>query len=696
MDKQYFHQVYVPTREPQTLQEAVIDAELYFAKLGINISFRKSEPTETGTILHYGCDAQTDRNCQMKLTIEWDGTKVVIGQDSNNELRHSAHCCKSTLLPEPPWRAVQVVIERWVPLGASPVAICAFVLENYKYNLDPSTLYEMRLKMKRYGCQITSQSPPNHYLGAVLCHFWHANAMAYLQAEVHGWILVENLDTLDSKDTWHSSVQRDRISVPLLSSLVPLVSQAFLSSPSARTLFADCCGMWIDCGKILTAETHLKAIVAVTCLNGIACPLAITLMPHCQPDHWNFFLEQLQVVIPELKTKMVENNLGTRELQAGIKMQEEASRVCKSTRFILLEDFLSSQILGSLWLEIDTHQRQEFSSSSNFTNNDQLGSAPNTTNKLPISTSATTHELNEVSQQPKFQEPFILTKLQQNFKPTPSQKICQNNSKLAELPPVILNSSRSPPKVQKPTNELEKSKPVGITKLGFLIPDTLASWSKRAQKENFPKKTSGFPQADCLRTPSIPNVVPWASVGTVSRYPSTKSLFTRHDQECIGLLQSQPPFEISSPRKCIEPRRDVPLRESYEQSGRPNMLGCSLQIIREFPLSYTNGAGKSGMGNSPHVIANERHAIYRNQDLRTNGYRKSHAGSMTSGGHLHKNDAMFQHRMCLKCHANETPVWRRGPKGPGTLCNACGLHFAKIMRSKIGCSEIVGSNDSYF
>jgi hypothetical protein len=28
----------------------------------------------------------------------------------------------------------------------------------------------------------------------------------------------------------------------------------------------------------------------------------------------------------------------------------------------------------------------------------------------------------------------------------------------------------------------------------------------------------------------------------------------------------------------------------------------------------------------------------------------------------------------------ETPEWRNGPDGPATLCNACGLHYAKLKR----------------
>ncbi|KAJ1562044.1 hypothetical protein HK096_002340 [Nowakowskiella sp. JEL0078] len=38
---------------------------------------------------------------------------------------------------------------------------------------------------------------------------------------------------------------------------------------------------------------------------------------------------------------------------------------------------------------------------------------------------------------------------------------------------------------------------------------------------------------------------------------------------------------------------------------------------------------------------------------------------------------------CHWCNINETPEWRRGPEGARTLCNACGLHYAKYSRKKI-------------
>lgn len=45
-----------------------------------------------------------------------------------------------------------------------------------------------------------------------------------------------------------------------------------------------------------------------------------------------------------------------------------------------------------------------------------------------------------------------------------------------------------------------------------------------------------------------------------------------------------------------------------------------------------------------------------------------------------------QSRRCTNCGIGEkaTPMMRRGPHGPGTLCNACGLQWASKVRSQHG------------
>lgn len=43
-------------------------------------------------------------------------------------------------------------------------------------------------------------------------------------------------------------------------------------------------------------------------------------------------------------------------------------------------------------------------------------------------------------------------------------------------------------------------------------------------------------------------------------------------------------------------------------------------------------------------------------------------------------DGVQEGQTCLGCSATSTPEWRRGPMGPRTLCNACGLVYAKLVR----------------
>ncbi|KAI9845168.1 MAG: hypothetical protein M1837_005053 [Sclerophora amabilis] len=47
---------------------------------------------------------------------------------------------------------------------------------------------------------------------------------------------------------------------------------------------------------------------------------------------------------------------------------------------------------------------------------------------------------------------------------------------------------------------------------------------------------------------------------------------------------------------------------------------------------------------------------------------------------------------CHSCNRAETPEWRRGPDGARTLCNACGLHYAKLTRKMGSKGAAAGSS----
>lgn len=48
------------------------------------------------------------------------------------------------------------------------------------------------------------------------------------------------------------------------------------------------------------------------------------------------------------------------------------------------------------------------------------------------------------------------------------------------------------------------------------------------------------------------------------------------------------------------------------------------------------------------------------------------------------NKAEQLKRSCADCHTTRTPLWRGGPSGPRSLCNACGIRYRKQRSALLG------------
>nr|XP_043608496.1 GATA transcription factor 19-like [Erigeron canadensis] len=48
-------------------------------------------------------------------------------------------------------------------------------------------------------------------------------------------------------------------------------------------------------------------------------------------------------------------------------------------------------------------------------------------------------------------------------------------------------------------------------------------------------------------------------------------------------------------------------------------------------------------------------------------------------------------RRCASCDTTSTPLWRNGPRGPKSLCNACGIRFKKEERRAATTALVAGS-----
>eukprot|EP01117_Protostelium_nocturnum_P005883 TRINITY_DN2116_c0_g1_i5.p2 TRINITY_DN2116_c0_g1~~TRINITY_DN2116_c0_g1_i5.p2 ORF type:complete len:495 (+),score=181.03 TRINITY_DN2116_c0_g1_i5:366-1850(+) len=111
----------------------------------------------------------------------------------------------------------------------------------------------------------------------------------------------------------------------------------------------------------------------------------------------------------------------------------------------------------------------------------------------------------------------------------------------------------------------------------------------------------------------------------------------------------------------------------------PNGNGNSV-VKTEYsnPINNNNNINNNKSTPSPH----ESHDDNDQQEEKRTNKRRRRRTVYSSRRNLH----------CHMCGVTETPEWRRGPAGDHTLCNACGLHWAKSQKKKPATSEVPSSN----
>ncbi|KAL1953362.1 hypothetical protein VTO42DRAFT_2961 [Malbranchea cinnamomea] len=97
--------------------------------------------------------------------------------------------------------------------------------------------------------------------------------------------------------------------------------------------------------------------------------------------------------------------------------------------------------------------------------------------------------------------------------------------------------------------------------------------------------------------------------------------------------------------------------------------------------------------NQEHVLAEQQQQSHRQEHVRPYQEEPKPSSSATGSDTKKRRGKAAPPGRCHSCNRAETPEWRRGPDGARTLCNACGLHYAKLTR-KMGASKAsaLGSN----
>ncbi|KAJ0261543.1 GATA transcription factor 21 [Hirschfeldia incana] len=64
--------------------------------------------------------------------------------------------------------------------------------------------------------------------------------------------------------------------------------------------------------------------------------------------------------------------------------------------------------------------------------------------------------------------------------------------------------------------------------------------------------------------------------------------------------------------------------------------------------------------------------------------------TITENGYSNNNGVI---RVCSDCNTIKTPLWRSGPRGPKSLCNACGIRQRKARRAAMAAATATGNQE---
>ncbi|KAL7095953.1 hypothetical protein ACP275_10G054900 [Erythranthe tilingii] len=71
----------------------------------------------------------------------------------------------------------------------------------------------------------------------------------------------------------------------------------------------------------------------------------------------------------------------------------------------------------------------------------------------------------------------------------------------------------------------------------------------------------------------------------------------------------------------------------------------------------------------------------RNPSSNSNSLLESSDHLSSGNSSSYNNNNNYPIRVCADCNTTKTPLWRSGPKGPKSLCNACGIRQRKARRA---------------
>lgn len=181
------------------------------------------------------------------------------------------------------------------------------------------------------------------------------------------------------------------------------------------------------------------------------------------------------------------------------------------------------------------------------------------------------------------------------------------------------------------------------------------------QQNMVPSNTNSSPIMDpSAQISTSPNGIPASSMPSNSMYDFQRVHFMSAPVNTTSNIATAASYSTPAYYTTGYPTGSIPA--SY--MGHPNLRSPYGNMPNSMPYGRASLGSIGAMG---HLSALGGMAT-------TAGKRKSRYQSYDRTG--------FSGHVCTECHVEESPEWRKGPKGPKTLCNACGLRWAKKFRKE--------------
>jgi hypothetical protein len=128
------------------------------------------------------------------------------------------------------------------------------------------------------------------------------------------------------------------------------------------------------------------------------------------------------------------------------------------------------------------------------------------------------------------------------------------------------------------------------------------------------------------------------------------------------------------------------IAEAKHRSFRPNPIAesdlynsasCLLKSVHS--LQPPSSTANHGVATATGLHANVLAVPTAPDDQQQQQSRRRKASALSSDGdeRRRKPHAAEPGQACAQCHRTDSPEWRKGPNGQHSLCNACGLRYAR-------------------